>query len=113
MANYDINLTFGYANSDSKHTYTFGVDSLDGAALVTKVKAINASLAAGTSDSLNTFFIDDSGNPFSSITAAEINSISAYMKDNNIIFEENEDDDFVKISSAKIINQTKIDYDIS
>ena len=71
MANYDINLTFGYANSDSKRTYTFGVDSLDGAALVTGVKAINASLAAGTSDSLNTFFVSDNGDYFSSITAAQ------------------------------------------
>ena len=71
MADYDINLTFGYNNTDLKRIYTFGVDSVDGSALVTKVKAINASLSGGTDDGLNTFFRAANNATFSGITAVQ------------------------------------------
>ena len=77
---------------------------------VTTSKNVLQMVASFADGDDRTFTVD---NPKASISAAEINSLSAYMKEYQIIFGQNESDNFVKISSAKIINQTKTDYDIS
>lgn len=63
MTENSINLTFGYGGTDFVRTLVIdGVaDSIvaDTSTIVTKVKAVNASLAGGTSGGLDTFFVAD------------------------------------------------------
>ena len=66
-----ITLTFGYDGTDFTRKYKF--EDVEDEALSTvaeKVKAINASLAAGTDDGLGNFFLSDDGKPFNVILAA-------------------------------------------
>ena len=77
MADTNVNFTFGYSGSDFKRIYSIPAsDSIDPNDVATAVKAINASLAAGTDDSLHSFFLaenfDGTNGFFASITAASI-----------------------------------------
>lgn len=79
MADTNVNLTFGYSGSDFKRGYSIPVaDSIAAAPddLATAIKAINASLAGGTSDGLDVFFLaddyDGTNGKFASIIAASI-----------------------------------------
>lgn len=82
MAN-SIKLTFCYVGTDSTRTYTIGnvADSIvaDTSAIKNKIKAINASLAGGTSGGLNEALRSDDFNAaenigvFQRIKAAQIN----------------------------------------
>ena len=67
-----VTLTFGYENSDATRRYKFDdVSSSVLSGIVTQCKAINGSLSAGTAGGLSTFFLDDDGNHFASIIAAQ------------------------------------------
>lgn len=81
---YKLNLTFGYEGTDFTRTNEFEVaDSIQPADIVTGIKAINASLSAGTSDGLDTFFVSDdydaaqSIGAFNAIIGAKTSSISS------------------------------------
>ena len=73
MAN-TVKLTFGYGNNSAQtRQYSFGdvADSLI-ADVKDNILAVNASLTGGTAGGLSSFFIDDDGNNFTGITAAQI-----------------------------------------
>ena len=75
-----IKLTFGYDGTDFTRNLTLnGVESSVTAApatIVTKIKAVNASIAGGTDGGLGTFFLaddyDGTDGKFAGITAAQI-----------------------------------------
>ena len=66
-----ITLTLGYEDTDE--TRDLKIDNVSVASLsgvVNKVKAINASLEAGTDGGLSTFFLSEDGDNFNSIVSA-------------------------------------------
>ncbi len=71
MATNTVKLTFKYTD-DTTRQYALGcADSLL-TGVKNKVKAINTSLAGGTSGGLNSFFVSIGGASFASISAAQI-----------------------------------------
>lgn len=57
---YTVNATFGYTGTDFTRTYQFGGVSIGAlSSIVANVKSLNASLEAGTSGGLDSFFIAD------------------------------------------------------
>ena len=77
---------------------------------VTTSKNVLQMVASFADGDDRTFTVD---NPKASISAAEVNSLSAYMKDYNIILGDKNAADFGRIKSAKIINSTTTYYDVS
>lgn len=73
MADNSVRLTLGYENTDFTRQIVFSdvPDSLLGG-VKDNVKAVNASLAAGTAGGLSAFFLSDDGDNFTGFTAAQI-----------------------------------------
>lgn len=76
-----VTMTFGYQGTDFTRKYKF--DNVSASALTgvkAGIKAVNASLEAGTAGGLSLFFIADDFNgtigAFNAITAAQIDSVS-------------------------------------
>ena len=76
---HEVQLTFGYNESNQTRTYAFDVAesiAADYDTIKNKVKAINASLAAGTDDGLADFFVaddyDGTGGKLSAIKSAVV-----------------------------------------
>ena len=71
-----LKLTFGYEDTDYTRIYAFDVaDSIDAtaaASMKAAVKAVNASLTAGTAGGLSSFFVSDEGDNFTLITDAQL-----------------------------------------
>lgn len=73
---------FGYENSTETKNYSMEipenvtVDATYIAGIKERVNAINASLEGGTSDGLNTFFVDSANNNFAKISEARIETVT-------------------------------------
>lgn len=73
MANRTLKCTFSYADTEYTRMYSLEVDeSIDSDEVKTKILALNASLAAGTSGGLNEFFVSDIGDYFVKISEAKM-----------------------------------------
>lgn len=78
-----VTMFFGYEGTDFTRKYKF--ENVSASALLgvkAGIKAVNASLAAGTAGGLSTFFLADDYNgtigAFTGITAAQIDSVEEY-----------------------------------
>jgi hypothetical protein len=76
-----VTMTFGYSGTDFTRKYKF--DNVSASALLgvkAGIKAVNASLEAGTAGGLSQFFVSDDFNgtigSFTGITAAQIDSVT-------------------------------------
>lgn len=77
-----LQLTYGYQSTDFTRKVSIGnvAESLSAATIKANIKAVNASIAGGTSDGLPTFFRSDDFNAtqsvgaFTGITAAKLTS---------------------------------------
>lgn len=74
-----LKLTFGYTGTDFTRNFTLsniGTVASAHADITTKIKGINSSVAGGTDDGMNTFFLaddyDGTNGKFAGITAASI-----------------------------------------
>lgn len=57
---YQLNLTFGYKDTDFSRVYAFEVDdSVSSADIVNAIKSVNSSLKGGTDGGLTNFFLSD------------------------------------------------------
>lgn len=59
---YKVELEFGYENSQDTRKYSFDMDDMGStvaSGIQSGCRAVNASLTAGTSDGLDTFFVAD------------------------------------------------------
>ena len=69
MAN--VQLTFSYADTEFTRLYDLEIDASLKADAKQKILGINQSLRAGTAGGLSSFFVSDSGDNFTLISAAK------------------------------------------
>lgn len=67
-----LKLKTGYENTEDTRNYILEVEDSLAADVKGKILAINASLASGTSDGMNTFFISDNGDNLKAIVEARL-----------------------------------------
>lgn len=67
-----VKIFCGYEDTDFSRAYTFDCAASVTADVKVKIKAINASLEAGTDDGMSSFFVGDDGQQLASITSAFI-----------------------------------------
>lgn len=73
--NYRVNIKLAFEDTDQERSMTFDMGATPKAGqadIKERILAINASLAAGTSDGLNEFILSDDGDNFASISSAQI-----------------------------------------
>ena len=79
-----LKMTFAYENTEDTRQYDFDVADSVTAACKTEILAINDSLKAGTDGGLSDFFVNEYGDSFSRIAAAQLEEINKTVLDLNI-----------------------------
>lgn len=75
-----VKITMSYTD-DTKRNYELAVDEQDMIDVEDNIIAINASLKAGTDGGLSTFFVSNNGSNLSTISEAQIISVSETVLD--------------------------------
>lgn len=81
MANSTLRATFAYEGTNFTRNYDFEIEDEFKADAKNKVLAINASMEAGTAGGLSTFFVSDNGENFIKISSAKIITVTETQLD--------------------------------